>query len=48
LSGFAPKRLNPHHYLTDVLARIADHPARRTAELLPANWQSAATTRTAA
>ena len=31
--------LNPQHYLTDVLARIADHPARRIAELLPWNWQ---------
>ena len=27
--------LNPQHYLTDVLGRIADHPARRIAELLP-------------
>jgi hypothetical protein len=27
--------LNPQHYLADVLARIADHPARRIAELLP-------------
>jgi len=26
--------LNPQHYLTDVLTRIADHPARRIAELL--------------
>src|ERR1700730_11643001 len=26
--------LNPQHYLADVLARIADHPARRIAELL--------------
>ena len=31
--------LNPQHYLTDVLARIADHPARRIGELLPWNWQ---------
>jgi hypothetical protein len=30
--------LNPQHYLADVLARIADHPARRIAELLPWNW----------
>jgi hypothetical protein len=29
--------LNPQHYLADVLARIADHPARRIAELLPWN-----------
>ena len=32
--------LNPQHYLADVLARIADHPARRIAELLPWNWQA--------
>jgi transposase len=31
--------LNPQHYLADVLARIADHPARRVAELLPWSWQ---------
>jgi hypothetical protein len=31
--------LNPQHYLTDVLTRIADHPARHVAELLPWNWQ---------
>jgi transposase len=31
--------LNPQHYLADLLARIADHPARRIAELLPWNWQ---------
>jgi transposase len=31
--------LNPQHYLADVLARIADHPARRIAEILPWNWQ---------
>ena len=30
--------LNPQHYLADVLARIADHPARHIAELLPWNW----------
>ena len=27
-------RLNPQNYLADVLARIADHPARRISELL--------------
>jgi transposase len=40
--------LNPHHYIADLLARIADHPARRIAELLPWNWQPADTTRAAA
>jgi len=40
--------LNPQHYLTDLLARIADHPARRIAELLPWNWQPADTARAAA
>ena len=40
--------LNPQHYLADVLARIADHPARRIAELLPWNWQPLNTARAAA
>ena len=40
--------LNPQHYLADVLARIADHPARRLAELLPWNWQPLDATRAAA
>jgi hypothetical protein len=40
--------LNPQHYLADVLARIADHPARRIAELLPWNRQPVDTTRAAA
>jgi hypothetical protein len=31
--------LNPQVYLADVLARIADHPAKRIAGLLPWNWQ---------
>jgi IS66 C-terminal element/Transposase IS66 family len=31
--------LNPQQYLADVLARIADHPARRIHELLPWHWQ---------
>ena len=30
--------LDPQAYLTDVLGRIAAHPARRIAELLPWNW----------
>jgi transposase len=40
--------LNPQHYLADLLTRIADHPARRIAELLPWNWQPAAAQRVAA
>jgi len=39
---------NPQHYLADVLARIADHPARRIAELLPWIWQASGATRAAA
>lgn len=31
--------INPQHYLAEVLARIADHPARHITELLPWNWQ---------
>jgi len=40
--------INPQAYLADVLARIADHPARRVADLLPWNWQPANPIRTAA
>jgi transposase len=40
--------LNPQLYLADVLARIADHPARQIAELLPSNWQPAVLDRAAA
>jgi transposase len=40
--------LNPQHYIADLLARIADHPARRIAELLPWNWQPLDATRAAA
>jgi transposase len=40
--------LNPQLYITDVLARIADHPARHIDELLPWNWQSGDTNRAAA
>ena len=40
--------LNPQHYLADVLIRIADHPARRIAELLPWNWQPLDAARAAA
>jgi transposase len=31
-------RLDPQAYLADVLTRIADHPAKRIADLLPWNW----------
>jgi transposase len=40
--------LNPQRYLADLLTRIADHPARRIAELLPWNWQPLDATRAAA
>jgi transposase len=39
---------NPQHYLADVLARIADHPARQIADLLPWNWTPAELQRAAA
>jgi len=29
---------NPQLYIADLLTRIADHPARHIAELLPWNW----------
>jgi transposase len=41
-------RLNPQHYLADVLARIADHPARQIADLLPWHWKPADLDRAAA
>ena len=41
-------RLNPQHYLADLLARIADHPARQIADLLPWNWTPADLHRAAA
>ena len=40
--------LNPQHYLADVLARLADHPVLRIAELLPWNWQPLAAARATA
>jgi transposase len=30
--------VDPQAWLADVLARIAEHPARQLAELLPWNW----------
>ena len=33
--------VNPQAWLADVLARIADHPALRIAELLLWNWKAA-------
>lgn len=40
--------INPQHYLTDVLTRIADHPARQITQLLPWNWQTIEAPRIAA
>jgi hypothetical protein len=34
-----PNRLNPQQYVADVLDRIADHPARQIADLLPWHWK---------
>ena len=41
-------RLDPEAYLRDVLTHIADHPAKRLADLLPWNWIPAQTTAHAA
>lgn len=32
--------VDPHAWLADVLARIAEHPSHRTDEFLPWNWRS--------
>jgi hypothetical protein len=34
-------RCQPRASLADVLARLADHPANRIAEMLPWNWKTA-------
>ncbi len=31
--------INPEEYLADLIARIADHPAKKLEELLPWNWR---------
>jgi hypothetical protein len=40
--------VDPQAWLADVLARIADHPARRLDELLPWNWKTAQAAQTLA
>lgn len=40
--------INPQIYITDLLTRIADHPARQITDLLPWNWQRMETPRAAA
>ena len=40
--------VDPQAWLADVLARIADHPARRLHELLPWNWKTAQAAQTVA
>ena len=35
--------VNPQAYLTDVLARIADHPINKISELLPWHWKASHT-----
>jgi transposase len=32
--------IDPQAWLADILARIADHPAKRITDLLPWNWQA--------
>ena len=39
---------NPQLYIANLLTRIADHPARHIADLLPWNWQPGDTDRAAA
>jgi hypothetical protein len=35
------RQINPFEYLTDVLARVQDHPASDIGALLPAAWIAA-------
>jgi transposase len=42
-----PVTVDPLAWLADALARIADLPQQRLAELLPWNWQSTAAARAA-
>jgi hypothetical protein len=37
----SPNGIDPQAWLTDILARIAAHPAHRLDELLPWNWTPA-------
>jgi hypothetical protein len=39
--------VDPRAWLADVLARIADHPAKRITDLLPWHWRGTAAARAA-
>ena len=43
MSGRCPpyglQNINPHAYLTDVIQRVATHPAKDVAELTPSLWK---------
>ena len=40
IEGAKLSGVNPYAWLTDVIARTADHPARKLEELLPWSWAS--------
>jgi transposase len=40
--------VDPHAWLTDILTRLQDHPAKRIDELLPWNWKRARVQKAAA
>jgi transposase len=40
--------IDPQAWLADVLARIAEHPAKRLDELMPWNWRTTTDARDAA